>query len=193
MSFCLFELARNPESFRKVQEEVTRVIKAAGPDGITYEMLDQLPYLEACIYETLRLYPPVPFIFRSCLKDYKVPETDLVIPKGTSVFIPLMGLHRDPEIYENPLEFRPERFLNSTTGNGNSKGLFYMPFGDGPRICIGMRMGKLTTKLGLSLILSKYNIELNDKEMMHEVLKFNPKQGLLNPMKVFNFKISKRQ
>jgi cytochrome P450 family 6 len=138
------------------------------------------------------MYPPVPLLFRSCLKDYKVSDSDLVIPKGTSVFIPLMGLQRDPEIFENPLQFKPERFENSPNGNGNSKGLFYLPFGDGPRICIGMRMGKLTTKLGLSLILSNFNVELNDKEMMHEVLKFHPNQLVLNPMKPFNLKVTKR-
>lgn len=137
MSFCLYELAKNPDVLQKVQEEVDKVFKTAGPDGITYELLDQLTYLELCVNETLRMYPPIPFLFRKCLNDYKVPDSDLVIPKGTSVFIPLFGLQRDPKIYENPMQFKPERFLNSPNGNGNSKGLFYMPFGDGPRNCIG--------------------------------------------------------
>lgn len=52
--------------------------------------------------------------------------------------IPVLGFHRDPEIYDNPMEFRPERFLNSAHGgNEDVKGLFYLPFGDGPRNCIG--------------------------------------------------------
>jgi cytochrome P450 family 6 len=137
MSFCLFELARNKNILQKVQEEIDEAFKNAGSDGITYEMLDSLKYLECCVDETLRFYPPLPFLFRGCLRDYKVPGSDLVIPKGTSVLIPMFGLHRDPEIYENPMQFKPERFLDSATGNGISKGLFYTPFGDGQRICIG--------------------------------------------------------
>lgn len=192
MSFCLFELARNPEKLQKAQEEIDKVFKTAGPDGITYEMLDQLSYLECCVDETLRLYPVVPFLFRECFKDYKVPDHDLVIPKGTSVFIPLIGLQRDPEIFENPMEFKPERFVDSSNGSGNSKGLFYMPFGDGPRNCIGARMGKLVTKIGLALILSKFNVELHDKDLMHKTLTFHPNAGILSPIKPFNLKVTTR-
>ena len=192
MSFCLFELARNPEALKKVQAEVDNVFKTAGPEGVSYDMLDKLTYLDCCINETMRLYPSLPFLFRECSKDYNVPDSKLVIHEGTTVFISLMGLHRDPDIFKNPLQFKPEIFLNSSNGNGNSEGLFYMPFGDGPRICIGMRMGKLTVKLGLSMILSKFNVELTDKEMMNEVLEFHPNQAILNPLKPFNLKITTR-
>ena len=192
MFFCLFELSRNPEALQKVQEELDEVSKNSETDELTYKTLDQLTYLDCCIMETLRLYPSVPFIFRECSKDYNVPDSKLVIPKGTSVFVPLMGLHRDPEIFENPLQFKPERFLNSSNGSGNSKGLFYLPFGDGPRICIGMRLGKFSAKLGLASILSKFNFELTDKEMMNEVLEFHPNQAILNPVKAFNLKVTVR-
>lgn len=141
MSFCLFELARNPKIQIQIQEEVDRVFKS-GTEGITYEMLGDLKYLECCVDETLRKYPIVPVHFRIATKDYKIADSDLVIPQGTSVIIPVLGFHRDPEIYENPMEFKPERFLNSPHGNGKSEGLFYTPFGEGPRSCIGMRLGK---------------------------------------------------
>lgn len=138
MSFCLFELARRPDLQKKAQAEVDRILKKAGNDeGITYDMLSEMKYLESCIDETLRKYPIVPVHFREATRDYKVADSDLVIPKGTSVFIPVLGFQRDPDIYDNPLEFKPERFLESSHGGGKVNGLFYTPFGDGPRNCIG--------------------------------------------------------
>lgn len=189
LSFCLFELAQNPEIQRKVQEEVDRVFKT---QGITYESLSELKYLECCIDETLRKYPIVPVHFREAARDYKVADSDLIIPEGTSIFIPALGFHRDPKIYENPMQFKPERFLDSPTGNGNSKGVFYTPFGDGPRNCIGMRLGKLTTKIGLALVLSKFNLQLTDTEMMHKEVEMHPKQFVMTPTKPFNFKVVTR-
>ena len=132
-NFCLLELSRNPQIQQKVQNEIDKVIKNSNSTELTYEMLGELKYLECCIDETLRKYPIGPILVRECLKDYAVNGTDQVIEKGTAVFIPLLGLHRDPDIFEDPLEFKPERFLDSMTGNGTSGGLFYLPFGDGPR------------------------------------------------------------
>lgn len=192
MSFALFELARNPEIQRKIQLEVDKIFSSAGPDGITYDHFGEMKYLEACISETLRKYPIVPAHFRRAMTDYKVADSNLTIPKGTAIFIPVLGFHRDPEIYEKPMEFKPDRFINSSTGSGKSEGIFYTPFGDGPRNCIGMRMGKLTTKIGLAAILSKYKIELSDKEMAHSELKFHPNSFVLLPMKPFNLKLTRR-
>lgn len=192
MSFCLYELAKNPEAQRKVHEEIDRVMKSAGDEGITYDKLSELKYLECCIDEALRKYPIVPLLFRVCTEEYKIPDTELTIPKGAAVMIPVLGYHRDPEIFENPMEFRPERFLNSSNGAPNVKGLFYMPFGDGPRNCIGLRLGMLTAKLALSLVLSKYSIELADKTMADKELAIHPKQFILQPAKDFKLKIVPR-
>jgi cytochrome P450 family 6 len=192
LSFCLFELARNPEIQKKVQQEVDRVFKAHSIDEITYEMLSDLKYLENCVDETLRKYPVVPILFRAATRDYKVAESDLIIPKGTPVMIPILGIHRDPEIFENPMEFKPERFENSPNGNGNSEGVFYAPFGEGPRNCIAMRHGKLTTKLGLALIMRKFQLELNDKTMIDKELEFNTSQFVLSPTKPFEIKVTLR-
>lgn len=128
MNFCLIELCKNPKLQQKVQHELDTIVK----DGeITYENLNQLKYLEYCIDETLRKYPIVPMLNRVCTYDYKFSNTNFEIEKGTQVFIPVLGLHRDPKIFENPLEFRPERFINSPNGS-DAEGLFYLPFGDGP-------------------------------------------------------------
>lgn len=129
MNFCLIELCKNLKIQQKVQEELDNVVNE---DELTYENLNDLKYLECCIDETLRKYPIVPMLNRVCTNDFKFSNTNFVIEKGTQVFIPVLGLHRDPKIFENPLEFKPERFLNSPNGNGISKGIFYLPFGDGP-------------------------------------------------------------
>lgn len=131
MSFCLFELARNPELQKKVHQELDEVLKAVGPKAMTYEMLGDLKYLECCIDETLRKYPIVPFHMRVASRDYKIDDSNLTIPNGTAVMIPVLGFQRDPDIYDCPMEFRPERFLTSPNGGGKIKGLFYTPFGDG--------------------------------------------------------------
>lgn len=192
MSFCLFELARNRTVLRKVQSEIDEAFKKCGSDEATYEMLDSMAYLDCVLNETLRMYPIGPALLRKCLKDYKVPDSDIVVPKGTSVFIPVLGFHRDPDVYENPLEFRPERFLHSPNGNGMSLGSFYLPFGDGPRICIGMRLAKLSAKIGLASMLRRFNFNLIDESMMHSEIKFNPAQGTLTPLVEFSLKISNR-
>lgn len=92
-----------------------------------------MKYVDCCIDEALRKYPINPLLFRTATQDYIIPNTNVKIDKGKNVFLPILGLQRDPEIYENPMQFKPERFLDSVNGNGNAKGLFYLPFGDGPR------------------------------------------------------------
>jgi len=138
------------------------------------------------------MYPPAPLLFRECVKDYQVRDTNLIIPQGTPVMIPVFNYHRDPAIYDDPLVFRPERFLNNPVGTDKGKGLFYLPFGDGPRNCIGMRMGKLTTKLGLALMLAKFNFELNDKSFENKELEFHPSSFVLAPVTNFDFRITSR-
>lgn len=192
MSYALFEIARNKNVQKNIQEEIDKVFEAAGPEGITYEMLGELKYLEMVIEETLRKYPIVPLHFRTASRDYNIAGTDLIIPKGSSVFIPALGFQRDPAVYENPMEFKPERFLNSSNGGGNSEGVFYTPFGDGPRSCIGARMGKFTTKSGIATVLSKFNLVLCDEELKDSELVFEPTQFNLTPKKPFNIRLTRR-
>lgn len=86
-----------------------------------------------CVSETLRLYPVAPMLFRVCTEPYKVPDSSLVIEKGTRVIIPVLSIQTDPDNYESPEVFDPDRFLDN---NFKPSGKF-LPFGDGPRICIG--------------------------------------------------------
>lgn len=85
------------------------------------------------ILETLRKYPPLPFLDRKCNTDYKIPGTDIVIEKDVSIYISLLGIHNDEKYYPEPEKFIPERFQN----NENAAESVYVPFGSGPRSCIG--------------------------------------------------------
>lgn len=126
MHYCMYELAKHPEIQRKVQQEIDGVLKSTSIEDLTYENMHEMKYLECCIDETLRKYPFAATLFRKCKEDYQVKDSNLVIPKGTTIFISAMAQHRDPLIYENPIEFKPERFESSSTGGGKSKGLFYL-------------------------------------------------------------------
>lgn len=76
------------------------------------------------------------YITRKCVKDYKIPNEDVIIEKGTIVIIPVHGIHYDEEFYPNPDKFDPERFNNE---NKNFRHKYaHLPYGEGPRVCIGM-------------------------------------------------------
>ncbi|KAJ8936058.1 hypothetical protein NQ318_004959 [Aromia moschata] len=113
-----------------------------------------MKYLKQVIDETLRKYPPLPFITRECVKEYKVPDDNLTIEKGVICTIPIRGIHYDEKYFENPNEFNPDRFSedNKKTRHPYS----HLPFGEGPRVCIGERFGIMQTKIGLASILKKF-------------------------------------
>jgi len=193
LSFCIFEVARNQEIQRKVQEEIDKVLGEDDSQDFTYESIHKLKYLECCIDEALRKYPIVPLLFRVCNENFRVPDTNLIIPKDTEVMIPVLGIHRNPDIYEDPMVFRPERFLESSTGSTKTtKGCYYLPFGDGPRNCIGMRMAKLVTKLAMATVLTKFNIELDDISLADKELEIDPDQFIYTPLKPFKLKLTPR-
>ncbi|KAJ6632804.1 putative cytochrome P450 6a14, partial [Pseudolycoriella hygida] len=155
MMFCLFELSVNPDIQRKARQEVNDVLEKHGGQ-FTYDAMMKMHYLDRCVQEALRKYPTVPLLIRQCTKDYPVPNNDVTIPKGTSVLIPVYGIHHDPQIYSNPEVYDPERFLPEEVQKRHS--LSYLPFGDGPRNCIGLRFGLMQTKVGLATILKNFQL-----------------------------------
>ncbi|XP_066150434.1 cytochrome P450 6k1-like [Euwallacea fornicatus] len=160
LSFSLYELCIQPEIQEKLRSEIFETIEKYN-DELTYEGVSEMKYLDMCIYETLRKYPTLPFLDRQCSADYKLPNSDLIIEKGTPVYMSTFGLHYNPEYFPEPEKYIPERFEDKS--KINSDGLFYVPFGEGPRICIGNRFGILAVKTGLSLILSKYRVVPTDR------------------------------
>lgn len=125
------------------------------------------------------------------MKDYKIPGTDKVIEKGIEIFIPAYALQMDEKYYEKPKEFKPERFSEEGSAGKNLVNKPYIPFGDGPRNCIGMRMGKMQTKVGLLLMMQNYKYELEPKLMDWE-MDFDPQLFLLSPRVDINLRVIKR-
>lgn len=140
--------------------------------------------------ETLRKYPVLPMLNRTCVKEYKIPGTDKVIEKGTEIYISVLGMHRDELFYDEPNKFDPVRLSEGVAGK-NLVTRPYLPFGDGPRNCIGMRLGKLQTKVGLISMLHKFKYELDDK-LKHGDMEFDPRHFLLQPRDDIFLRVSKR-
>ncbi|XP_063929789.1 probable cytochrome P450 6a17 [Zophobas morio] len=160
ISFALYELARNEDIQERVREEVGKVLKKY-QNVITYEAIQEMKYLEQVLDETLRKYPPAAYLNRKCVKDYKVFGTDVVIEKGTTVVIPVLGIHHDEEFYPEPEKFDPERF--NDTNKGLRESYAFIPFGEGARICIGMRFGQIQSKLALISLLRNFKFTINNR------------------------------
>ncbi|KAK9067776.1 hypothetical protein SSX86_011887 [Deinandra increscens subsp. villosa] len=129
--WALAELINHPKVLKKAREEIERVV---GKNRLLVELdIPNLPYLQAIMKETLRLHPPVPLIPRKSTEDRIVAGYD--IPAKTTVFINVWSIGRDPNYWENPLEFRPERFLDNPL---DVRGQHYefLPFGSGRRMCL---------------------------------------------------------
>ncbi|XP_017084418.2 LOW QUALITY PROTEIN: probable cytochrome P450 6d5 [Drosophila eugracilis] len=154
-SFTLYELTQNPEILEKAKEDVRKAIEKHGE--LSYDAIADMKYLEACVLETSRKYPALPILNRICTQDYPVPDSKLVIKKGTPIIISLFGIHRDPEYFPDPLSYQPERYLED---NKNYNQAAYLPFGEGPRMCIGARMGKVNVKIAIAKILSNFDLEI---------------------------------
>uniref|UniRef100_A0A8D2J6S5 unspecific monooxygenase n=1 Tax=Varanus komodoensis TaxID=61221 RepID=A0A8D2J6S5_VARKO len=122
----------------------------------TYDAVMQLEYLGMVLSETLRMYPVLPRLTRDCKRSVQV--NGVTIPKGTLVTIPVYILHLNPEYWPEPKEFRPERF--SKENRENRDPYIYLPFGAGPRNCIGMRFALVTIKVAITLLLQRFSFRV---------------------------------
>ncbi|CAH0718048.1 unnamed protein product, partial [Brenthis ino] len=154
-SFTLHELAYNPEIQVKVQNEIDRVL-ANHNNKLSYDAIKEMTYLEWALKEGMRIFPSLGFLIRKSSRKYTFKELDLTIDEGVLINIPLQALQNDPKYFDNPSEFRPERF-NPKNFDPKNKHV-YMPFGDGPRACIGERLGLMQSVAGLAAVLSRYSV-----------------------------------
>ena len=116
--------------------------------------INELPYLDACIKEILRLYPPIPRLTRKATKDINI--DGIKVTKGTEVVIPIYTVQRDKENFPNPEVFKPERFCGKD--GQNVRPGTYMPFGDGPRNCAGNRLAMIAVKICIINIFNTYRL-----------------------------------
>lgn len=130
-------------------------------------------------------------INRTCVKEYQIPGTNKTIEKGVEVYISVLGLHRDERFYEEPDKFNPLRLGETNTAGKNLVNRPYIPFGDGPRNCIGMRLGKIQSKVGLISMLHKFKYELEDS-LKNSNMEFDQRHFLLQPRYDIFLRVSKR-
>ncbi|RZC34666.1 cytochrome P450 6a14 [Asbolus verrucosus] len=135
LTFALYELATHPDIQEKLRQEINSVLKKHD-NQLTYNGVMEMTYMDKVLNETLRKYPPVAILVRRCTKDYTIPHTMVRIKEGVNVSIPVLGLHRDPEYYPDPEVFDPERF--SEKSKNARPTTVWIPFGQGPRTCIGI-------------------------------------------------------
>ncbi|XP_051157193.1 cytochrome P450 9e2-like [Leptopilina boulardi] len=165
MSFLTHELVMNPEIQEKLRNEVDMIIERDN-SKITYETLSKMKYLDMVVSECLRKYPPSPVVDRVCVKTYTLPKptpdsNEYIVEPNTSIWFPVNGIHHDPKYYPDPEKFDPERF--SDENKDNIHPYAYLPFGLGPRKCIGNRFALMETKLLIVYIMKHFILERTEK------------------------------
>ncbi|XP_044739837.1 cytochrome P450 4C1-like [Chrysoperla carnea] len=166
MSYCILSIAGHPEIQNKVYDEIFSIF-GDSDRSIELEDLPKLEYLEMVIKESLRLYPVVPLIFRELSSDIKI--DNYILTKGTEIAIPIYCIHRDPNLWENPLQFIPERFLPENISKQHPYS--YVPFSGGPRNCLGYRYSFMFMKTVISTLLRSYEVhtDLNLRKLRFEM------------------------
>ncbi|PIA53462.1 hypothetical protein AQUCO_00900210v1 [Aquilegia coerulea] len=162
IEWALAELINQPDIFDKAREEIDSVV---GKSRLVEESdIQNLPYLQAIVKETLRLHPTAPLIVRESTEDCKIGEYN--IPKKTRLFVNVWAIGRDPKHWDNPLEFRPNRFL--TEGSGKSqldvRGQHFhlLPFGSGRRGCPATTLALQVVQTTLASMIQCFKFKLGD-------------------------------
>ncbi|KAI1486271.1 bifunctional P-450:NADPH-P450 reductase [Biscogniauxia mediterranea] len=172
LSYAMHELLKHPEAYRKVQQEVDEVI---GKGPVTVQHISKLPYIAAVLRETLRLDSPISIFSVTALEDTllagKYPVT-----KDESILAFLAKSHLDPAVFDDPLEFRPERMLDENFNKLPKNA--WKPFGNGLRGCIGRPFAWQESVLALALLFQNFNFVLDDPNYVlthHQTLTIKPK------------------
>lgn len=180
LSLTLYELARHQDIQSRLREEIEEVIANYGENGeLSFEAMQKMKYLDQVIsgkfknisklfsydsiydffIETLRMYPVATEHLRRTNAHYEVPgHPKYYLPAGAQLIIPVYSIHHDPQYYPEPEKFIPERFTEEAIQQRPT--CAYIPFGQGPRICIGMRFGKMKMAVGLIELLKHFRFSL---------------------------------
>ncbi|ALC49935.1 Cyp28c1 [Drosophila busckii] len=167
IAHCLLLLGRYPSCQQRLWEELAEATTSEQllPD---FEVLCELPYLNACVHESLRIYPGGGWASKTCTEAYTLHGSHhshpLQLYPGDNVMIPIYGLHHDPNYYPEPHLFQPERFLNGGLKRFQSLGVF-LGFGNGPRQCVGMRLALVQTKAALAAIVRQFEVRVDARTL----------------------------
>ncbi len=157
LAWTWYLLAQHPEVIHKIKEEITEVLADRPP---SFMDLRRLSYTMQVVQESLRLYPPAWIMDRIALADDEF--KGLKIPKGTMIFPFIYGVHRLPDYWKNPDDFNPDRFEKNLTKDRSA--FSYLPFGGGPRMCIGVNFAYMEMQLVIVQTLRRMSFELVDQE-----------------------------
>jgi len=182
MEFAISEMLRNPDIMKKVQKELDTVV---GYDKMVEETdVSELHYLHAVFEETLRLYPPVPFLIPHCNSEAST-LGGYDIPKDTQVMVNVWAIQRDPQVWENPLVFKPERFIKDGGGKTyKSSDFTFLPFGSGRRMCVGMTLAHKMFMYSMASLLHSFEFRLRDGEELDFAQKFGMVLQKKTPLQV---------
>jgi cytochrome P450 len=178
VSFLFYELARHPDWAERLAAERESVVGEGSPDAA--QLFGGLPQLGMAVDETLRLYPPAWIGPRRAAEDFEF--GGYLVPAGLPVNYSSWASHRLPDVFADPHSFRPERFAPEERAK-LPKGA-YVPFGGGPRICIGMRFGELEIRAIAAAILHRFRLDLEPdwQIRIRQMPTLSPRGGL--PMRV---------
>ncbi|KAI8980477.1 cytochrome P450 [Pilobolus umbonatus] len=166
LSSTVLQLARNKDIQRKAREEVLRIMGDDPVDKIpTSEQLREMEYLDCIIKETLRLCSPaITSTTRLIAKDTIL--NGVLLPQGHRIQINFLNIHMDSQLWEDPFEYRPERFMNKSSVQGKEE-LKWLPFGYGPHTCLGMNFSITEQRVFICMLLRKFEWEL-PKDSIHK-------------------------
>ncbi|XP_003384618.1 PREDICTED: cytochrome P450 27C1-like [Amphimedon queenslandica] len=179
LAWCLYCLGTNPDVQDRLREEVNRVV--GDSTVITPHHIHHLPYLRSCFKESLRLYPIAANNIRILNKDIVLSGYEL--PQGTTVLMPTYAMGRLPHVFNDPLSFKPERWEKGDDPTQEVPRFASLPFGSGPRMCVGRRVAELELHIALARIIGSFNVSYTEKTPMEIALKF-----LLVPKTSLNLK-----
>ncbi len=170
LAWTFYLLGRHKSARDTVREEIDRVI---GDGEVTFDKLYELEYTLQVIYEALRLYPPFWMIDRIALEDHEV--LGVHIPKGAMVIPYIYGTHRNTDLWDDPETFEPARFNRE---NRKRHPFAYIPFGGGPRICVGNNMAIVNILLITVWIMRKWDFEGTEDVAISPMMLLRPDGGV---------------
>ncbi|XP_053671436.1 probable cytochrome P450 28a5 [Anopheles nili] len=180
LTYCLYDLAKNPEIQATLR---TDIHKAKENGAISYEQLMEMALLEQIICESMRIHPLIAVMAKRCTSDTTLvgpKDRKFVVKTGTTVVLPYYSISFDPNHFAEPHKYDPTRF---SAENGGSKAYrergVYFPFGEGPRMCLGMRFALAQVKRAIIEIVDHFSLSVSGKTI--EPFEMDPAQFMLSP------------
>lgn len=187
MGFLLYQLALNQDIQEKLYTEIKEALENNNGE-MTYDAIMNLEYMEKVFNETLRMYPIITKLKRRSKAPYKIPETNIIIDKGQLIKISVLGIHHDEKYYPNPEVFDPQRFSPENVQARHK--CAFLPFGEGPKQCIGIRFAQMQSWVGLAKLLLRYRVEPSENTPLR--FAYEPRRVMLYPKGGFPINIVRR-